>query len=360
MDKQVTLLVGTQKGAFFFSSDQSRKQWKMSGPHLSGWDVYSFFGESGGSKRIWAGTSHYSYGPTFRVTDDFGATWQQLDARPQYPLETGWKLNRIWQIVPHPTDPRTLFAGVEEAGLFVTRDRGESWQEISALTRQPGREKWFPGNGGLCLHTILIDPKNPQRMWVGISAVGVFRTEDGGASWKNLNKGLPSLATGSDEESSLCCVHKMVLDPRDANTLYMQYHGGVFKSTNSGEGWTPIETGLPGNFGFPMVISPTGELFIAPLQADEQRFFKDGKASIYRSRDAGASWQAQSKGLPSEPYFAGVLRDAMATDPFNPAGIYVGTTMGDLFHSIDAGDTWHQLPGKFPRISTVKTMVTEA
>jgi photosystem II stability/assembly factor-like uncharacterized protein len=350
-------MAGTQKGLFLFKADKNRQNWEMSGPHLSGWDIYSLYGEGGASQRLWAGTSHYSYGPTFRVSDDLGQTWQQFEARPQYPADTGWKLNRIWQITPHPTERNTLFAGVEEAGLFVSRDRGQSWQEIEALTRQPGRDKWFPGNGGLCLHTILIDPKNPQRMWVGISAVGVFRTEDAGESWTNLNKGLPNLASGSDEPESMACIHKMVLDPKDPNTVYMQYHGGVFRSHNAGDDWIPAETGLPGNFGFPMVITKKGDLFIAPLKADEHRFFPDGKAAIYRSTDSAKSWHATRAGLPTDPYFAGVLRDAMATDEAN--GVYFGTTMGDVFGTQDGGENWQKLPGKLPRVHTVKTVVIE-
>lgn len=358
MPRKILLLIGTKKGAFFFESDERRENWKMTGPHLSGWDIYSLFGD-GTSGRIWAGTSHYAYGPTLRVSDDFGATWEQLPARPQYPAEKGWELKRIWQLTPHPTERDTLFAGVEEAGLFVTRDRGDSWQEIFGLTALRKPDKWFPGNGGLCLHTILIDPKNPRRMFVGISAVGVFRSEDGGETWKSLNRGLPNLATGSDEPDSVCCVHKMVFDPKDSNTIYMQYHGGVFKSTNSGDDWKAIEVGLPGNFGFPMVITNAGDLFIAPLETDEIRMFKNGSAVIYRSRDGGARWTAQTRGLPSEGYFAGVLRDAMAVDPFSLAGVYFGTTMGDIFHTTDAGETWRQLPGRLPRVHTVMTMVVE-
>jgi photosystem II stability/assembly factor-like uncharacterized protein len=282
----------------------------------------------------------------------------QFEGRPQYPKEKRWELKKIWQLAPgHPSEPDTVWAGVDEAGLFVSRDRGQSWNEISSLTSDPGRAKWFPGNGGLCLHTILIDPKNKERMWVGISAVAAFRTDDGGGSWKNLNRDLPSLATGSDEPENLCCVHKMVLDPKNSNTLYMQYHGGVMRSTDAGDSWTKIENGLPGNFGFPMVVTKSGELFIAPLTADENRVMKDGKLQLYRSKDSGNSWQPTSKGLPTEPQFVGVLRDAMAVDSLDAPGVYFGTTMGELFASNDSGQSWTKLPGQLPRINTVKTCV---
>ncbi len=358
MARQVVVMVGTAKGAFFFTSDEKRKDWKLAGPHLAGWDVFSLMGEPRPGGRIYAGTTHYSFGATVRVTDDSGNEWVQLEGRPHYPKDTGWELKKIWQLTPgHPSEPQTIWAGVDEAGLFVSRDRGQSWSEIQSLTRDHNRNKWFAGGGGLCLHTILIDPKNKDRMWVGISAVGAFRTEDGGRSWKNLNKMLPQLPTGSDDGSICCCVHKIVMDPRDASTLYMQYHGGVFKSTDGGDNWAAIENGLPGNFGFPMVITKAGELLIAPLQSDETRVMRDGKLSVYKSTDGGASWQPKSNGLPAEPQYVGVLRDAMAVDSLDAPGVYFGTTMGEVYASSDAGESWARLPGHFPRINTVKTCV---
>ncbi|MDW8261429.1 MAG: hypothetical protein RMJ35_02790, partial [Phycisphaerales bacterium] len=191
MSQKILVMVGTQKGAFFYVSDENRTEWQLSGPFLSGWSVDALLGEGLGRRRIWAATSHEAYGPVLRVSDDLGQTWRQLEARPQYPPATGWKFNRIWQLAQHPTDAGTVFAGVEEAGLFVSRDGGRSWRELDGLTRHPSRPKWFPGNGGLCLHTILIDPKAPQRMWVAISSVGVFGTSDGGVSWRAMNRGLP-------------------------------------------------------------------------------------------------------------------------------------------------------------------------
>jgi photosystem II stability/assembly factor-like uncharacterized protein len=308
--------------------------------------------------RIYAGTTHYSFGATVRVTDDFGKEWVQLEGRPHYPPETGWQLKKIWQLTPgHASEPDTVWAGVDEAGLFVSRDRGMSWSEVSSLTRDHNRNKWFPGNGGLCLHTILIDPRNKDRMWVGISAVGAFRTEDGGKSWKNLNKTLPQLPTGSDDGAVCCCVHKMVNDPRDAGTMYMQYHGGVFKSTDAGDNWAPIESGLPGNFGFPMVITRRGELLVAPLGSDENRVMKDGRLQVYKSSDGGASWKPSGNGLPTDPQYVSVLRDAMAVDALDTPGVYFGTTTGEVYASADGGANWSKLPGQLPRINTVKTCV---
>lgn len=351
----VLLAVGTNKGVFFYRSDEARKAWTISPPQLAGWDVYSLYRDSRG--RVYAGTNHFAYGATVRTTDNLGETWEQQEARPAYAKETGWELKRLWQLVGHPTEPDTLYAGVEDAGLFVSRDRGTSWSEIEGLTRRPGRAKWNPGGGGLCLHTILINPKNPSEMWVGISAVGIFRTRDGGATWTNHNATLPQLATGSDEGESACCVHKIVLDPTTPTRLFMQYHGGVLVSNDSGEHWTAIESGLPGNFGFPMVITHRGELFVIPLKADTERFFNEQQMRLYRSKNAGQSWQPVGQGLPTGPNFSSVLRDAMAVDPLPTPGVYLGTTGGEVYASADAGESWQRLPGTLPRISCVRAYV---
>jgi len=355
------VLVGTTKGAFFFYSDPARQNWQMTGPHLEGWEVASVLGDSRNGNRIFAGTNHYVYGTTIRLSEDFGETWTELEQGPSYSEESGHKLNRIWQITPgHPSEPSTYFAGVDEAGLFASRDSGQTWSEVTGLTAHHTRPNWFPGNGGLCLHTILVDPDNAQRMWIAISAVGVFRTEDGGKTWVTRNKGLPAVPTGGPESEINRCVHKMVLDPNDSDTLYQQFHGGVLKSTDGGDTWTPIETGLPGNFGFPMVMTPTGDLFIIPLAAEAMRAVKDGRLEVYRSQDRGATWAPVGTGLPESPHYVGVLRDAMTTDGLDPAGLYFGTTMGEVFYSPDAGETWNQLPGNFPRILMVKTWVLES
>lgn len=359
----VTVLVGTTKGAFFFHSNADRRNWEMTGPHLDGWEIYSLCGVSSngdGADRIFAGTSHYVFGPTIRVSDDLGSTWTQVEGSPQYGKGGPSKLNRIWQIVSgHPSEPSTMYAGVDEAGLFTSRDNGLTWEEVEGLTQHPTRSEWAPGNGGLCLHTIVIDPTNPRRMWVAMSAVGVFRTDDGGSSWKTCNQGLPQLAVGTRTQEVGRCVHKIVLDPHDPNTLYCQFHGGVFKSTDAAESWQPIEQGLPGNFGFPMGITAGGDLFIVPLESDMQRHVKDGRLRVYRSRDGGTSWQPTDRGLPDHPQYVGVLRDALSVDTLEPAGVYFGTSMGELFYSADAGETWDRLPGQFPRITSVKAWTRE-
>jgi len=354
MPRQITLLVGTTKGAFFFHSDESRREWRMTGPHLGGWEIYSLLGDPAG-ERVYVGTSHWVYGATIRVSDDLGETWEQVENGPAYSPESGFKLERIWQLAPgHPSEPGTLYAGVEEAGLFVSRDGGTSWSELSGLTSHQSRPYWFPGGGGLCLHTILPHPENPRRVWVGISAVGVFRTDDGGETWQTRNQGLEMVPTGQPEIEVGRCVHKMVVDRRNPDTLYMQFHGGVYRSDDAGDHWRRIESGLPGNFGFPMAISADGALYVVPLESNEKRFAEDGRLRVYRSRDGGESWAPTAEALIDGPEFVGVLRDAMAADSLDPAGIYLGTTIGEVFVSADGGDRWERLPARLPRITTVK------
>lgn len=353
---QLNLLIGTNKGIYRYETDEARRDWQLFGPFLPGWEVYSLLGKG---PKLFAGTSHYVYGPTVRVSDDLGATWTEVEASPRYDANQGFKLRRIWQLAPGVTEG-TLYAGVEEAGLFKSEDDGQTWRELRGLSQHPSRPGWFPGGGGLCLHTILPHPGDPQRLWVAMSAVGAFRSDDGGESWRTCNAGLPEVATGQPYPEVGRCVHKMVLDPDDPDTLYLQFHWGVFKSQDAGESWTPIEAGLPGTFGFPMVMTRSGALFTLPLESDEHRVVAGGRLRVFRSRDRGESWHDASAGLPEEPQFVGVLRDAMASDPLEPAGVYFGTTAGDVYASADSGESWTRLPGTLPRITAVKTWLREA
>ena len=365
MAGRVNLLVGTNKGAFFYESDD-RRAWRLTGPHMPGWEVFSLLAaraNGAASPRLVAGTSSFVYGPTVRVSDDLGQTWRQIEKSPSYAAGAPGQLKQIWQIVTgHPSQPGTLYAGVADAGLFVSRDGGENWSEVDSLTKHPTRPNWFPGGGGLCLHTIVVDPHNRRRMWLGISAVGVFRTTDGGESWHLCNNGLRRIATGDAPDSPVAyCVHKIVHDPHPdrRDTLYMQFHGGVYRSDDGADTWHAIESGLPSNFGFPMAVTKTGDLFVAPLHSDEQRVAKDGRLRIYRSRDRGESWQEMKAGLPDEHY-VGILRDAMCVDALEPAGVYFGTSMGEVFASADGGESWQRLPGQLPRITTVKAWAAGA
>lgn len=349
------LLIGTVKGVFGWELGARGPAAKLSGPHLAGWEIFSVCGDPRGG-RILAGTGHFEYGPTIRISEDGGTTWRGVKRDPKFARGAKAELKHIWQIVPgHPSEPGTWYAGVDDAALFVSRDDGETWDEVKGLTKHPTRARWMPGAGGLCLHSIVVDPTNAQRLWVGISAVGVMRSDDGGKSWQPRNAGLPSFAppVGPDAEIGRC-VHKLVLDPARPGSLVLQYHGGVFVSDDAGDSWKRISAGLPHDFGFPLAVTTRGEFFTVPLVADTNRVVPDGALKVWRTRDRGRTWRAMTKGLPQNDHFVGVLRDAMAADQNDPAGLYMGTTGGELFYSTDAGASWAKLPASFPRITTVK------
>lgn len=350
---RTTLIVGTAKGLFSYHGNADGG-WTLGPELLSGWEVSTTLLEpSAGGLRILAATVHYAYGATIRESRDGGQTWTQLAGRPAYAEGSGRKLNRIWQLA-HNGHAGTIYAGVDEAGLFVSRDDAGSWAEVEGLSNFPTRKDWSPGAGGLCLHTILTDPNNPNRMWIAISAVGTFRSDDGGESWQQKCAGLPTVYGNPDDACPVYCVHRMVLHPTRPDTLFLQFHGGVYVSRDAGDSWQKIESGLPSNFGFPMAVTPAGTLLIAPLKSDEQRVFAGGRFAIYRSTDEGASWSATTSGLPTEPTFTGVLRDAMCAGDGGAA--YFGTTCGQMFASADDGETWQRLPGTLPRVLSVRAV----
>jgi hypothetical protein len=383
MHRQFALLVGTTKGVFCFWTDRNRRDWQMTGPHLPGWEVYSLLGDGGSSPRIFAGTHHQSGGATIQVSDDFGQSWTPVEEGPRFApggefdwekqawvphqpeSQRQWNLNRIWQLVPGaPEEPETFYAGTEEAALFVSQNGGSNWRELSGLTSHPTRPYWGPGAGGMGLHTILVHPTNPMRIWVAMSSVGVFRSDDGGESWKTCNEGLARVPTGQPQPEIGYCAHKVALDPDNPDILYMQDHGGVNKSVNAGDSWFPIEEGLgqegDGRFGFPIAVSQTGDLYLVPLKNSEHRVMRGGRLVLYRSENRGASWEpVKGDFLPTTEY-VNVLRDGLAVDTLEPHGVYFGTSSGELFYSLDRGDSWQSLPGRFPRLTTVKPWLLEA
>ena len=381
--REFALLVGTTKGIFCFYSDKDRRDWEMTGPHLAGWEVYSVLGDSRRSPRIFAGTHHKTGGATIQVSEDFGQSWSPVEESPVFPglgeysyeewrwvpkkegTQRDWKLNRIWQLTPgHASEPDSFFAGTEEAAIFKSEDGGNVWKELTGLTSHPTRPDWGPGAGGMGLHTILVDPTNPKRIWAAMSAVGVFRSDDGGETWQARNKGLNRVPTGSEEPEIGFCAHKIALDPDDPNVLYMQDHGGVNKSTNGGDSWFPIEEGLgqdgDDRFGFPLGISRTGDLYLMPLKSSEHRTMRGGKMVVYRSTNRGESWEPTPGDFPATTQYVNVLRDGLVVDSHDPYGVYFGTSSGELFYSLDRGESWANLPGRFPRITSVKTWNLEA
>jgi photosystem II stability/assembly factor-like uncharacterized protein len=349
----ITLGVGTQKGLFVFTSNDG-KQFELAGQHVAGWEVSALLMRPMKNTIDYlVGTSHFAYGTVLRRSTDGGANWSQPEARPAHGKESPYKTNRIWQLSHHqPTNK--LYAGIDEAALFESNDDGGSWSEVASLTSHPTRYAWQAGGGGLCLHTIVHDYSNPKRMWVGISAVGVFRTDDGGATWELKNKGLSYVPTGSVETETLFCVHKIVQHKAEPNKLFMQFHGGVYASEDAGDTWQRREVGLPGNFGFPIVGLADGTLLIAPLESDMTRYFKDGESTIYRSTDEAKTWQPAAAPTGGGPVFAGVLRDAMAG--LGDRHAFFGTTSGQVATSADSGRTWQRLDVTLPRVLCVRAI----
>ncbi len=359
MTPPVDLLVGTSNGAFHLRADSRRRSWKLRGPMLQGWKVLHISADTRGrGTTLYAGIDHTAFGPTIMRSSDWGRTWAQVGTPPRFGRGAPGTLKAVWTIVPgRASEPQTLFAGVADAALFRSTDQGQSWTELKGLQRHPSRPGWSPGNGGLCTHTILLDPRDPKHLSVGISAVGFLDSTDGGRTFSMRNEGLPAVvATKAHPQGS--CVHTVVADPTNSRRLYMQNHQGMFRSRDGGERWRRCESGLPGPFGFPLVMHPQDprSLYSAPLQGDYHRCFPKGRMRLYRTSDGGTSWKPIGKGLPDRHFYGGVLRHALAVDGCDPAGVYVGTTNGHLFGSADEGRTFRRLPGDYNRIMSVRTV----
>ena len=359
---RVLVMVGTVKGAFIFSSDEAREEWTIEGPLLKGWEVSNLTFDARGEPAVWACVGHFVYGPTIQVSRDLGRTWAQIEHGPRYEEDSGHELNRIWCVAPgHASEPGVLYAGVDQAGLFVSRDGGAHWREVRAVSEHPTRGDWSPGAGGMCCHTVLVDPADKDRIWLGISAVGAFRSEDGGATWEVKNEGLPIAADSKDFDNIGSCVHRMVLAPDVPDLLYQQNHQGLFRSRDGGDSWQSIQEGVPSDFGFPMVMHPRDSrtLYVLPLESDEYRFFARGQPVVYRTRDGGGSWQGLTDGLPDDFCYVGVLRHALAADGLDSCGIYFGTTGGQIYHSSDEGVSWRAMAAQLPRVLSVTAAVVD-
>ncbi len=358
---QVILMVGTEKGGFIFTSDESREQWNMHGPLLKGWAIQELRIDQRRTPTMFAAAGHFVYGPCIHVSNDLGKTWEQIEHPPTFAEGAAGKLNNIWNVTSgRDDDPDTFYAGTDDAALFVSHDRASTWDELPGVANHRTRQEWMGGAGGLCLHSILVHPTNPNRMWIAISAVGVLRTDDGGKTWDICNNGLQITIEGEEHKEVGSCVHRMVIDPANPDRLFQQNHVGVYRSTDGGDKWETIENGLPSRFGFPMVIHPreTDTLFTAPQESDEYRFAKDGRLTVYRTDDAGANWRETRKGLPDDAY-VGVLRQAMAIDDLDVPGVYIGTNAGQVYCSNDTGDSWKAILCTLPRIKSVNVAVVD-
>ena len=384
---KVRVLVGTRKGAFILTSDGKRDQWQVSGPHFAGWEIYHMKGSPVEPDRIYASQSSGWFGQILQRSDDGGKTWAPPGGEPiptpgppkpisnrfayDTSAETGapltthmwydgtqhpWEFKRVWHLEPSLTDANVVYAGVEDAGLFRSTDGAASWQELSGLRGHGTGPKWQPGAGGMCLHTILLDPSNPDRIYIAISAAGAFRTDNGGKSWKPINKGLVSDFMPNPTAEVGHCVHHVAMHPSRPNTLFMQKHWHVMRSDDAGDNWTKISGNLPTDFGFVIDVHAhePETLYVVPIKSDSLHFPIDGKLQVHRSRTGGNEWEPLTKGLPQKDCYVNVLRDAMSVDSLDDCGIYFGTTGGQVYCSPNGGDNWKPIVHDLPAVLSVE------
>src|SRR5262245_13911909 len=385
---KVRVLVGTRKGAFILTSDGKRQLWDINGPHFVGWEVFHLKGSPADPNRLYASQSSAWFGQVIQRSGDGGKTWEEpgggvttapsgmpmgesnkfvYDVSPETgkPLTTHqwydgtqhpWEVKRVWHLEPSLTDPDTVYAGVEDAALFRSTDGAKSWQELAGLRGHGTGPKWQPGAGGMCLHTIVLDPSNPQRMWIAISAAGAFRTDDGGKSWTPINRGLRSQYIPDPNAEVGHCVHHIAMNPKRPGVLFMQKHWDVMRSDNAGDQWTEVSGNLPTDFGFVIDVNAhePDTIYVVPIKSDSEHYVHDGKLRVYRSRTGGNEWEAITKGLPQKDCHVNVLRDTMAVDSLDKCGIYFGTTGGQVYASADGGDSWNSIVRDLPAVLSVE------
>ena len=363
----VRVLVGTRKGAFVLTSDEARRDWKIDGPHFGGWEIYHIKGSPVDPDRIWASQSGDWFGQVIQRSTDGGQTWDAVGNDFSYEGEAGthqhydgtlkpWVFKRVWHLEPSLTDADTVFAGVEDAALFKTTDGGTTWAELAGLRLHGSGPQWQPGAGGLCLHTILLHPTDEQRIFTAISAAGAFRTDDGGASWLPINKGLLSGEIPQQEAEVGHCVHKLAMHPSRPDTLFMQKHWDVMRTDDAGGSWREISGNLPTDFGFAIDVHAhePETVYVVPITSDYLHVAHEGKLRVYRSRSGGDDWEPLTKGLPQANCYVNVLRDAMAVDRLDDCGIYFGTTGGAVYCSPDGGDSWEAIVHDLPAVLSVE------
>jgi photosystem II stability/assembly factor-like uncharacterized protein len=363
----VRVLVGTKKGAFILTSDAERKEWQVDGPLFGGWEIYHMKGSPVDPNRIYASQSSGWFGQVVHRSDDGGKSWETVGNEFVYDGDAGthqwydgtahpWEFQRVWHFEPSPTDPDVVYAGAEDAALFRSDDGGLTWKELSGLRGHGTGPHWQPGAGGLCLHTIILDEKNPERIIIAISAAGAFRSDDGGNSWKAINQGLRSEYIPDPNAEVGHCVHHIAMHPAKPDVLYMQKHWDVMRSDNAGDMWHEISGNLPSDFGFVVDIHAhePDTIYVVPIKSDSEHYPPEGKLRVYRSRTGGNDWEALTNGLPQENCYVDVLRDAMSIDKHDPCGVYFGTTGGAVYASNDEGDNWVPIVENLPAVLSVE------
>jgi photosystem II stability/assembly factor-like uncharacterized protein len=391
---KVRVLAGTRKGAFILTADGKRQNWEVSGPHFAGWELYHLKGSPADPNRIYASQTSGWFGQIIQRSDDGGRTWHQpgtpagqqpapgppkaesnkfvYDTSPEtgHPLTTHqwydgtqhpWEFKRVWHLEPSLTEPDTVYAGVEDAALFRSTDGGENWKELPGLRGHGTGPKWQPGAGGMCLHTIILDPSNPDRIYIAISAAGAFRTDDGGQSWKPINKGLYSKYLPNPTAEIGHCVHHVAMNPSRPGVLFMQKHWDVMRSDDAGDQWKKISGNLPTDFGFVIDIHAhePETIYVVPIKSDGEHYVHEGKLRVFRSRSGGNEWEALTQGLPQKDCYVNVLRDGMAVDTLDKCGIYFGTTGGQVYCSADAGDSWNPIVRDLPAVLSVEVQTLQ-
>ena len=363
----VRVLVGTRKGAFILTADGKRDQWNVSGPHFGGWELFHIKGSPVDPDRLYASQCSGWFGQLIQRSNDGGKTWAPAGNQFTYAGVPGthqwydgtphpWEFKRVWHLEPSLTDPDTVYAGVEDAALFRTTDGGGTWEELAGLRGHGSGSRWQPGAGGMCLHTIVLDPGNPQRMFIAISAAGAFRTDDGGVTWQPINQGLRSEYIPDPKAEVGHCVHRIARHPSRPDTLFMQKHWDVMRSDNAGGLWHEVSGNLPVDFGFVIDVHAhePETIYVVPIKSDSEHYPPEGKLRVYRSRTGGDEWEALSKGLPQSDCYVNVLREAMAVDALDQCGIYFGTTGGQVYASADAGDNWAPIVRDLPPVLSVE------
>jgi len=364
---KVRLLVGTRKGAFVLTADGKRDKWDVSGPYFGGWEIYHMKGSPVDPNRLYASQSTSWFGQLIQRSNDGGQTWEPMDNKFIYDGVPGthqwydgtphpWEFKRVWHLEPSLTDANTVYAGIEDAALFRSTDGAKSWQEMPGLRAHGSGPRWQPGAGGLCLHTIILDPSDPKRIFIAVSAAGAFRTDDGGQTWLPINQGLRSAQIPEPTAEVGHCVHHVAMHPAQPQRLFMQKHWDVMRSDNAGDSWQEVSGNLPTDFGFAIDVHAhePETIYVVPIKSDSEHYPLEGKLRVYRSRTGGNEWEALTKGLPQRDCYVNVYRDAMAVDSLDSCGIYFGTTGGQVYASADAGDNWTPIVRDLPAVLSVE------